>query len=745
MGVRKLCKSLQTFTEREDIIDALEDLVNRCQAEGKSESRKQRAIDSDIMATLKTLLEHSDESIVLSATKLFGVLLAEFTPAQNAAIQSGMPSVVFTQVLKHKEHLGITERLTRSIWGMAEADIVTPLISDECVKTLSQIIESDELSVLRLAVGALLTLCGNDKFVRLIEKSDLMKKFVNVINKAKEDQTLARFVGGFIINACDNDVNQQSLMRSNGIEALVELLKKFEDNVVIVAKLLRGFRSITSENQSVLSRVISVSESLIEVGKKHDDNDDVVESLLGIIFNFSLTESEEELVNKKCTKAVADLMDKCEEGMKLALGYLMNLSTCDEACEDMVKDARIMKSVKKAMDKHEDDAKVILRGCGYVQNASAFEEGKQQIIETEIIHDVVEGMKKNINEEDVVKSCLLAVVNMATDPDLAEILAKEEIAKELDNVLDHSKDQELVRLALTSILNLSTCGANIVEYMEEDWAKHIIEVMDKFNVKEIRERALYVVSALSPIQMMQEKFVEHDVFSRMYKYINTSDLAEMKTIAAISNLTKHPQAAKMIVESKVLEKEKEIIQKTVQNGENFAAAITNLAIRVELHDELVKFANVVLEIIKAKKSERGLVSGLKAILNLCMRKESREQMRGLNIMETLCGILSAYKTNKLITFNVLNAMTNTCADEEMKKDTDKYQGYELVNEVVEIYKDQDDILDRCVNFYVQSSNGNKSNSAIMKQKSRDSILKLKEYSKNQKTLAIIDQLIKRVN
>ncbi|BFU23593.1 hypothetical protein EHI8A_057990 [Entamoeba histolytica HM-1:IMSS-B] len=739
--VRKACQKLINENDNKTIIEIYEELISKIQDKEKGQSRKSKCIEENICQTLMKNIQSGDSEVVHSSGKFLRALLTNCHIAQEAAIKAGLGVVVSSQLVKYNDIAEISGVLSGSIWGMANNEDKNGLISKTTVDGLCGCLDNTNIFAVTSAVGALLTLAEDDQFVHLIEKSDIMKKIVKVIQMGEEDETLARLIGGFLCNAAGEKETQVQFNEAGGIEALFKLLEKQENNLTVVARIMSGIRALSNEDEGVLEKLIENSSRFISIGKKHP-NEEIIIPMLGIFFNFSQTDSKEVEVHQKCSEIVSNYTNISKEGARLALGYYMNLSTCEEVAEDMAENQKIINEVKKAMDQNEDEDKIISRGCGFLQNISDFEEGRKAILEQGITKNLIEGFKKNREEEEVVKSCLSAITNMSQADELAIEVVKEGGAKEIDHVLDDNKDEELVRLALICVINISSSD-NVEEYIDKDWCKHIIEDLDKFKKPIIKEKAITAISGLATMEGLKKELIENDVITALAKYFHVSEVTQIKALNTLFALSSEAEVPKKIVEAHLLSSAAQTINISVCS-ENFCGLIANCAKDQSIHYELLPFVQDILTIIKSKKTEKAVMFGLNVLINLCSNKETREALRTKEIVNVIVKSISSFKPTKSIVLSGYSALGNASIDEEIKKELDKNLAFETTQQIVKLYKNDDVVLEKVVNFIAAACNHSVENKKLVNEKLGTTLEEMKGFVKNGKTKEIIEKIQKAI-
>ncbi|ELP90604.1 hypothetical protein EIN_021130 [Entamoeba invadens IP1] len=740
--VRELCQKLLTLKEETDIIETYDSIIGECQDKEKGTESKQSCLEENLLQSIIRDIQSTSSDVVRSAGAALRCLLTNFEPAQSSAVKSGLPTIVASQLQKYSDIPEISGVLSGSIWGMADSQHKNLLVNPQIANALSSALNTENEFALTSAVGALLTLAEDDDFVKLLGKTQIFKQIAGLTPVAVKDEALARIIGGFLCNAAGESTTQKLYQAANGIDSILQILEAHQSNVQIISRILSGIRSLSSDDTGVLEDLIKVSKRFITIAETHP-SEEVVVPLLGILFNFSQTDSMEEEVHNTCTVVVQKFCAVSKDASKIALGYFMNLSTCETVAKEMAKSDVITMEVKKAMDKYESVEKIITRGCGYLQNISDFEEGRDGIMKSGITKNIVDEFKKHQDEEEVVKSCLSAILNMSQEDELALELMKLGAAKEIDEVLKKKKDEEIVKLALVCVINI-TSSDGIDQYLEKDWAKHTVECLEKYTDKLIKEKA---VTAICGIAMagnaennLKNELIKEGAVEALAKAFHVSQVTETKALNALFALSSETEAAKKIIEARVLSSAAQTVKLSAACSENFCGLVANCAKSQDVHPDLITYVDDIIAVISAKKTEKAVMFGLNALINLCSNKETREALRKYGVVAIAAKSISSFKAVKQIVVSGWSALGNMSIDEVIKTTVDAAGVFELCVDISKLYKEDETVLEKIVNFIAAACNKSQDNKKTVKEKLPALLDTLEASVKNQKTKEIVQKI-----
>lgn len=743
--VRKNCKQLQEETNDEKIIEIIGEIIQKIQDKEKAENRKDKCLDEKIVETIVKLLNTEKDEIIEEASKLLRSMLSEHEKSQNLVMKSEIPSIVIKLLDKYYLNVNIANSLIGSIWGMSQIDNKTKFINSTTVKMFDKLFENKNIDVLTSIMGSLLTLASEDDFVCLIENSKIMSNVSEIMKYAEDNEFLARLIGGFLLNAGSTQKNQNDFLNANGVDNLINLLEKYQNNETIVMRLLNAIRSLSGEDEDTLVKMIEIADRFIAVVEKLG-KDSVVENLMGIFFNFSQTDDKEMEIHSKCTKILTKYINKSENGCSLALGYLMNLSLNDEVAEEMAKDKDLIKEVKEALDHNEENAKIIARGSQFIANICSYEESKKYIIEYEVVHDVIEGLKKHRDENDVLKSIMACLTNMSNEDDLVDEIVKEDgINKEIDHILDDCKEESIVKSTLIALANILSCRPD-ADNVDEDYAKHIIEIVDKFDAQIVKEKAFVALGFLSFIPETKKDLMEHGILKTVLKNFSISQITESKGLQIVFCLTDDiTDYVDEIVKSGVIEMCKKAVPWSPTCAEQFNGLVANCAKVQEsdIHSLLLPYLDEVMKIINFQKTERSVDFGIMALLNLAIKEETREAMRSMKVIECIGNALNSFKTDKAICDHCFGALASLAKDEELKEKLDENNAFILCSEIVKTFNNEKGLLERITIFLAYATQNSDNNKQHIKDKLMETLEILKENG-NEKTQKLVDGIKKRI-
>lgn len=712
---KEMCEQLRTETNETEIARICEALVSECTDKSNGDLRKHECIEENIIQMLVPLLTSEDETVVRSSGRLLRCLVTNFPDAQEKAIQLGLGDVVARQLMKYTAVPEISGVLSSSLWGMADYNDASALVNRTVVDALCKALETDKTFPLISAVGALLTLADDDSFVRLIEKSTIMEKIAHIIPLAENDGTLARLIGGFLCNAAGEARTQQQFDANGGTEALMKLLGIYKDNDTVLSRLLLGLRALSNDDMGVLEKILSLSEEIEEAVKgKHDES--VVIPLLGIIFNFTQTDDKEMEVHRRCTSIVIQYIDTSAEAAKLALGYLMNLSTSDEVAESMANTRDLTVKVQKALEKFGDVEKVVSRGCGFIQNISDFDDGRVAILESGITKDVVRVFESNKDNAEVAKACLSAITNMSQEDVLALEIVKEGATKGISYILENRKEDELLRLALICVINI-TSSDDVEPYIDSAWPVDVLTVLESCKEPIIKEKSVTAICGMSLIEKFKGPLVSNGVITALARAFHVSKITRNKALNALFALSGEPGVPQMIVDAHVIESAADIATTATSNAENFCGLIANCAKDKSVHSALTQFVGDILSIIKAKASQKAVTFGINAIINLCSEQSTREAIRSEPIVPVITKSIEDFMDVEPVIQSGWSALGNASIDEEIKKQLDGENVFELWEKTAEKYRKTSEVVkEKLVNFLVSACNKSDDNKRIVQSK-----------------------------
>ncbi|KAL7717060.1 hypothetical protein QTN25_005651 [Entamoeba marina] len=734
--VRSACNTLAHETNENTIVELFSGLNQKCSDKEKGESRKQKCLAS-------IYYKHA-------SSQFLRTFVTNSEATQKAAITSGIWKIVCSIIKQYYNDPEIAISLCGVIWGMADSGLQKELINVNIVDALNKALQVKDISTLIATVGALLTLAEEDDFVELLGSKETIQYIVKVIVIAQEDETLARLIGGFLCNACGEKNTQQQFMNNNGIEELMKLYKKFSGVPTVVSRILSGIRALTAEDEDVVKTFFKYVEEIIDVADKFP-NDDVASALLAILFNFSQVEDMENEVHLKCTQAVQTRALISVETAQLALGYLMNLSTSDSVAEDFSNTTKIIETVQKAMSVYQNLPKIIIRSCGFIQNISDFEAGCEALQTYQITRNIISAFQTFKSDYDVLHSVLAAITNITQDDDLAVQVLVDGIGKHLDDILINyisnssrtDDDDDLLRLSFICIINI-TASNGVDLYLPTTWGPHIIKAIQSTTNTTLCEKGIACLNGISLIGNVQNNLLDNGIVEVIVKHFQISQATTAKGLNTLFALSGLPEAPHFIIEANALPQAVQAVQISTTSAENFCGLLANCAKDKNVHTQLIKYAKNVIEIINSQLSEKAIMFGLNAIINLCSSEDTRVSLQSFELPKVISNAISSNKSIKTIVVAGWSALGNASIDSEIKKSLDSVGAFELCSEILTFYQNDEQVTEKIVNFLAAACNRSEDNKSVVNKKLGRVLEQLKDVISSERTKDIITRILKAI-
>ncbi|KAL7718768.1 Uncharacterized protein QTN25_003725 [Entamoeba marina] len=687
--VRSACNTLAHETNENTIVELFSGLNQKCSDKEKGESRKQKCLASNILQTCMKHLESGNIHVIKVSSQFLRIFVTNSEATQKAAITSGN---------------------LENCFGLQKE-----LINVDIVDALNKALQVEDISTLIATVGALLTLAEDDDFVELLGSKETIQYIVKVIVIAQEDETLARLIGGFLCNACGEKNTQQKFMNNNGIEELMKLYKKFSSVPTVVSRILSGIRALTANDEDVVKTFFKYVEEIIDVADKFP-NDDVASALLAILFNFSQVEDMENEVHLKCTQAVQTRALISVETAQLALGYLMNLSTSDSVAEDFSNTTKIIETVQK--------------------QCLDFEAGCEALQTYQITRNIISAFQTFKSDYDVLHSVLAAITNITQDDDLAVQVLVDGIGKHLDDILINfissssrtDDDDDLLRLSFICIINI-TASNGVDLYLPTTWGPHIIKAIQSTTNITLCEKGIACLNGISLIDNVQNNLLDNGIVEVIVKHFQISQATSVKGLNTLFALSGLPEAPHFIIEANALPQAVQAVQISTTSAENFCGLLANCAKDKNVHTQLIKYAKNVIEIINSQLSEKAILFGLNAIINLCSSEDARISLQSFELPKVISNTISSNKSIKTI---------------KLKKSLDSVGAFELCSKILTFYQNDEQVTEKIVNFLAAACNRSEDNKSVVNKKLGRVLEQLKDVISSERTKDIITRILKAI-